>query len=69
MSNEFKTTVMPSQEGKQSNLGGPGIQIPKDKEQVESAFGQVRNVDAKQLNEQINKEEKAAEAAAEKKLN
>ncbi|KAG5361517.1 hypothetical protein CJU90_2902 [Yarrowia sp. C11] len=67
MSNEFKSTVMPSQEGQQSNVGGPGIQIPKDKEQIESAFGQIRNVDAKQLNEQINKAEESVKSAFDKK--
>ncbi|CAM9018167.1 unnamed protein product [Wickerhamomyces anomalus] len=54
---EFKTQVLPSQEGKQSNVSGePGIAIPKDAQNIKE-FGEVRNVDAKDLNAKLNKED------------
>ncbi|GME73404.1 unnamed protein product [Ambrosiozyma monospora] len=48
---ELSTTVLPSSEGKQTTLGEPGVVIPKDPHSV-SAFNEVRDVDAKALNEE-----------------
>ncbi|GMG28339.1 unnamed protein product [Ambrosiozyma monospora] len=48
---ELSTTVLPSSEGKQATLGEPGVVIPKDPHSI-SAFNEVRDVDAKALNEE-----------------
>lgn len=58
----LKTTVLPSEEGKQTTLGEPGVAIPKNPQEI-SAFKEVRDVDAKKLNEEFKKEEAAKEAA------
>ncbi|GMF04920.1 unnamed protein product [Ambrosiozyma monospora] len=47
----LSTTVLPSSEGNQTTLGEPGAVIPKDPHSV-SAFNEVRDVDAKALNEE-----------------
>lgn len=60
---ELKPTVMPSQEGVQTTLGEPGVFVPENPQEI-SAFKEVRDVDAKKLNEDIKKEEAAAEAKA-----
>ena len=62
----LKTTVLPNEEGKQTTLGEPGIAIPKNPEEI-SAFKEVRDVDAKKLNEEFKKEEAAAKEAAKSK--
>lgn len=49
-------TVMPSTEGIQQTLGEPGIVVPENPQEI-SAFKEVRSVDAKELNEEIKKEE------------
>lgn len=55
---ELKTTVLPSQEGVQTTLGEPGIVVPGNPHEI-SAFSEVRDVDAKKLNEDIKKEDAA----------
>lgn len=57
----IKSTVLPSQEGKQTTLGEPGVVIPKNPQEI-SAFKEVREVDAKKLNEEFKKEQAAKEA-------
>ena len=57
------TTVMPSQEGVQITLGEPGAVVPENPQDI-AAFKEVRNVDAKELNAQIKKEEAEQAAAA-----
>lgn len=47
---------MPSQEGIQTTLGEPGIVVPENSQDI-SAFKEVRDVDAKQLNADIKEEE------------
>ncbi|ODV96350.1 hypothetical protein PACTADRAFT_80385 [Pachysolen tannophilus NRRL Y-2460] len=61
---DLKTTVMPSNEGKQQTLNEPGIYVPSDANSID-AFKNVSKVDAKELNEQINAEQ-AAKAGKEK---
>lgn len=56
---------MPSQEGIQTTLGEPGIVVPENSQEI-SAFKEVRNVDAKQLNADIKKEEEEKEKVKEK---
>jgi ribosomal protein L29 len=62
-SKDVKTTVMPSQEGVQTTLGEPGAVVPENPQDI-AAFKEVRNVDAKELNAQIKKEEAEQAAAA-----
>ncbi|ANB12170.1 GTP-binding protein [Sugiyamaella lignohabitans] len=60
--NNFATTVLPKDdhaEGKQHSQGQPGIHLPKNADDIKE-FSQVRNVDAKALNEQIAKAEQEA---------
>ncbi|GMM30271.1 Crp1 protein [Martiniozyma asiatica (nom. inval.)] len=57
---ELSTTVMPSEEGKQTTLGEPGIVVPENPREIE-AFTQVRDVDAKKLNEQMKAQEESGE--------
>ncbi|CCH43461.1 hypothetical protein BN7_3011 [Wickerhamomyces ciferrii] len=55
---EVKATVLPSNEGNHATIKGePGIAIPSDPHQI-SAFNEVRNVDAKELNAKLNGEDK-----------
>lgn len=60
--NELSTTVMPSEEGKQVTSGEPGIAVPTNASEIKE-FSEVRNVNAKDLNEKIKAEEAAEEAA------
>jgi hypothetical protein len=53
---------MPSQEGVQTTLGEPGAVVPENPQDI-AAFKEVRNVDAKELNAQIKKEEEAEKVA------
>lgn len=53
-SKSANTTVMPSEEGKQTTLGEPGIAIPANAADIKE-FSQVSNVSAKELNEKMNK--------------
>lgn len=55
------TNVMPSEEGKQTTLGEPGIVIPENPREL-GVFEEVRDVDAKELNAKIKAEEEAKEA-------
>lgn len=49
----FETQVLPSEEGKQTTLKGePGVAIPNDPQEVKE-FSEVRDVDAKELNEKL----------------
>lgn len=57
-SDELKTTVMPSEEGKHATIQGePGIHVPTDPEALK-AFETYENVDPKSLNEPLTAEEK-----------
>lgn len=63
---QFSHTVMPREDTQQqSALGGPGLQMPKNPEEI-SALNERSTVDAKQLNEQI-KQKEAEKLAASKK--
>ncbi|CUS22381.1 LAQU0S05e04104g1_1 [Lachancea quebecensis] len=63
--NEFSSTVMPSTENQQTTLGEPGIAIVKDAAQIKE-FSEIRDVDADELNERLNRElaEKQAREAS-----
>lgn len=56
-------TVMPSKENQQITLGEPGIAIVSNANEIKE-FREVRDVDAEELNKQLNAELKAKEAAA-----
>lgn len=53
--NEPSTTVMPSTENKQTTLGEPGVVIVPNPTEVKE-FSEIRDVDAKELNEKLNRE-------------
>lgn len=60
---ETKPTVMPRDEslGRQdNNLGAPGIQIPQNASEIKE-FGEVRNVNAKDLNSKLQAQDAAKE--------
>lgn len=56
---EFKATVMPREDTQQKNPpnGLPGIQIPENAEEIKE-FKEYSNVSAKELNAQIEAEQK-----------
>mgnify|MGYP001599545509 FL=1 len=62
---DLGTTVMPSEEGVQKTLGEPGIYVPENPQEM-NVFKEIRNVDAKELNAQIKKEEEEKEKEVEK---
>ncbi|ODQ79656.1 carbohydrate-binding module family 48 protein [Babjeviella inositovora NRRL Y-12698] len=57
----FATTVLPSAENQQVTTGEPGVVIPQNAAQIKE-FSEVSNVNAKDLNAQIEAEEAAAAA-------
>ena len=60
-----KPTVMPRDEslGRQdNNLGAPGIQIPQNASEIKE-FGEVRNVNAQDLNAKLQAQDAAQETA------
>lgn len=57
---ELKTQVLPSSEGKHSNIAGePGVVIPNNGFETKE-FNETSNVDAKELNEKLDSEEGTA---------
>lgn len=55
---QFSHTVMPKEENATPFNAKPGVAIPKNADEIKE-FSQVRNVDARALNEEIDRAEQA----------
>jgi hypothetical protein len=55
---KFSHTVMPKEDNATPFNAKPGIAVPKNAEEIKE-FSEIRNVDARALNEEIDREEQA----------